>query len=43
MPVLDSIKGHLTPEIKATVTGSPMNIDLVVNLGGDLTISSVTI
>ena len=34
MPMIVSLKGHLTPEIKATVTGSSMNTDLVVNMGG---------
>jgi hypothetical protein len=34
MLVLDAFKGHLTPEINATITGSSMTIDLVVILGG---------
>ena len=28
--MLDVFKGHLTPEIKVTVTGSSMNTSLVV-------------
>jgi hypothetical protein len=31
---LDAFNRHLTPEIKATVTGSSNNTDLVVILGG---------
>jgi hypothetical protein len=34
MLVLDAFKGHLTPEISATITGSSMNIYLVVIPGG---------
>jgi len=34
MLVMDVFKGHLTPEIEATVTGSSMNTDLVVIPGG---------
>jgi hypothetical protein len=30
MLVLDVFKGHLAPEIKATITGSSMNTDLAV-------------
>jgi hypothetical protein len=30
MLVVDALTGHLSPEIKATVTGSSMNIDLVI-------------
>jgi hypothetical protein len=34
MLVLDAFKGHLTPEAKATITGSSMNTDVVVIPGG---------
>lgn len=34
MLVLDAFKGHSTLEINATITGSSMNIDLVVIPGG---------
>jgi hypothetical protein len=30
MLVLDAFKGHLTPDVKATITGGSINIDLVV-------------
>jgi hypothetical protein len=30
MAVLDVFKGHLVPEIKAAITGSSMNTDIVV-------------
>jgi hypothetical protein len=30
MLVLDAFKGHLTPEIKATIIGSSMNTDLAL-------------
>jgi hypothetical protein len=33
MLVLDAFKGHLTPDIKATITGSSMNTALEVILG----------
>lgn len=33
MLVLDTFKGHLTPDIKATVTGNSMNTALEVILG----------
>jgi hypothetical protein len=32
--VLDAFKGHLTPEVKATITGGFINTDLVVMRGG---------
>ena len=31
---MDVFKGHVTPEIEATVTGSYMNTDLVIIPGG---------
>jgi hypothetical protein len=34
MLVLDAFKGHLTPEVKATITGGSINTDLVVIPGG---------
>ena len=34
MLVMDVFKGHVTPEIEATVTGSYMNTDLVIIPGG---------
>jgi len=34
MLVIDVFKGHLTPEIEATITGSSMNTNLVVIPGG---------
>jgi len=34
MLVMDVFKGHLTPEIEATITGSSMNTDLVIIPGG---------
>jgi hypothetical protein len=34
MVVLDAFKGHLTPEMKATITSSSTNTDLVVITGG---------
>jgi hypothetical protein len=34
MPVFDAFQGHVTPEIKVTITGRSMNTDLVVILGG---------
>jgi hypothetical protein len=34
MLVLDAFKGHLTPEIKATITASTMHTDVVVIPGG---------
>jgi hypothetical protein len=33
MLVLDALKGHLTPDIKATIAGSSMNTTLEVILG----------
>jgi DDE superfamily endonuclease. len=33
MLVLDAFKGHLTPEIRAEITGSSMDTDTVVILG----------
>jgi hypothetical protein len=34
MLVLDALKGHLTPAIQATITGSSMNTSVVVIHGG---------
>ena len=34
MLIMDVFKGHLTPEIEATITGSSMNRDLVIIPGG---------
>ena len=34
MLVLGAFKGHVTPEIEVTITGSSMNTDLVVIPGG---------
>jgi len=34
MPVFDAFQGHVTPEIKVTITGTSMNTDLVVIPGG---------
>jgi hypothetical protein len=31
---LDAFQGHLTPEVKATITGGSINTGLVVILGG---------
>jgi len=30
MPVFDAFQGHVTPEIKVTITGRSMNTDLMV-------------
>jgi hypothetical protein len=34
MLLLDASKGHITPEIKATITGSSSNKGLVIIPGG---------
>jgi hypothetical protein len=34
MQVFDTFQGHVTPEIKVTITGRSMNKDLIVVLGG---------
>jgi len=34
MPVFDAFQGHVTPEIKVTITGRSMNTDLMVIPGG---------
>ena len=34
MPVLDAFQGHVTPEIKVTITDRSMNTGLVVIPGG---------
>ena len=35
MPVFDAFQGHVTPEIKVTITGRSMNTVLMVIPGGD--------
>ena len=34
MPVFDAFQGHVTPEIKVTITGRSINTDLMVIPGG---------
>jgi len=34
MPGFDAFQGHVTPEIKVTITGRSMNTDLMVIPGG---------
>jgi hypothetical protein len=35
MVVMSLFKGHVTPKIKAAITGSSINTDIVVIPGGD--------